>query len=377
MKFTISKNIIENTIEFLSTFVDNIDTFTPFRGIYIKINNSEITFIGGNSNIAAKKTLQIDEKNIKLEIPGKMLINTLLLKNLIKKFDKEITFIKNENSLEIYEKNTRYTLTLLDESKYPDLNFNLPSNNTTINSKEFSEAINNVYISTNLSNDKTHGITSNPVTKTINLKSINNKIRLTATDSYRLSSCTFKTDQNMDIDINIDNRNFKKLYSKEMPSEVNLFFENNRLGIFYKNTIIYTHTTPIKYIDVDNILKIDEKNKKIKIKIKKEELSKVINKTVFYSPEKIRRLQFFITENEIKTTFEIPEIGISEYITTEFSYKGKNLEIDIDWQYIKESISAFDSENIIIYISSNEDRVYLLDGENEDNIQILTPIRRY
>ncbi|TQC54593.1 DNA polymerase III subunit beta, partial [Mycoplasmopsis cynos] len=48
-----------------------------------------------------------------------------------------------------------------------------------------------------------------------------------------------------------------------------------------------------------------------------------------------------------------------------------------DWQYIKESISAFDSENIIIYISSNEDRVYLLDGENEDNIQILTPIRRY
>ncbi|CCP23734.1 DNA polymerase III subunit beta [Mycoplasmopsis cynos] len=377
MKFTISKNIIENTIEFLSTFVDNIDTFIPFRGIYIKINNSEITFIGGNSNIAAKKTLQIDEKNIKLEIPGKMLINTLLLKNLIKKFDKEITFIKNENSLEIYEKNTRYTLTLLDESKYPDLNFNLPSNNTTINSKEFSEAINNVYISTNLSNDKTHGITSNPVTKTINLKSINNKIRLTATDSYRLSSCTFKTDQNMNIDINIDNRNFKKLYSKEMPSEVNLFFENNRLGIFYKNTIIYTHTTPIKYIDVDNILKIDEKNKKIKIKIKKEELSKVINKTVFYSPEKIRRLQFFITENEIKTTFEIPEIGISEYITTEFSYKGKNLEIDIDWQYIKESISAFDSENIIIYISSNEDRVYLLDGENEDNIQILTPIRRY
>ncbi|WAM04890.1 hypothetical protein [Mycoplasmopsis cynos] len=145
-----------------------------------------------------------------------MLINTLLLKNLIKKFDKEITFIKNENSLEIYEKNTRYTLTLLDESKYPDLNFNLPSNNTTINSKEFSEAINNVYISTNLSNDKTHGITSNPVTKTINLKSINNKIRLTATDSYRLSSCTFKTDQNMDIDINIDNRNFKKLYSKEI-----------------------------------------------------------------------------------------------------------------------------------------------------------------
>ncbi|UWV76979.1 DNA polymerase III subunit beta [Mycoplasmopsis cynos] len=306
-----------------------------------------------------------------------MLINTLLLKNLIKKFDKEITFIKNENSLEIYEKNTRYTLTLLDESKYPDLNFNLPSNNTTINSKEFSEAINNVYISTNLSNDKTHGITSNPVTKTINLKSINNKIRLTATDSYRLSSCTFKTDQNMDIDINIDNRNFKKLYSKKSYSEVNLFFENNRLGIFYKNTIIYTHTTPIKYIDVDNILKIDEKNKKIKIKIKKEELSKVINKTVFYSPEKIRRLQFFITENEIKTTFEIPEIGISEYITTEFSYKGKNLEIDIDWQYIKESISAFDSENIIIYISSNEDRVYLLDGENEDNIQILTPIRRY
>ncbi|UWV92711.1 hypothetical protein [Mycoplasmopsis cynos] len=168
-----------------------------------------------------------------------------------------------------------------------------------------------------------------------------------------------------------------KSYIVKNLSEVNLFFENNRLGIFYKNTIIYTHTTPIKYIDVDNILKIDEKNKKIKIKIKKEELSKVINKTVFYSPEKIRRLQFFITENEIKTIFEIPEIGISEYITTEFSYKGKNLEIDIDWQYIKESISAFDSENIIIYISSNEDRVYLLDGENEDNIQILTPIRRY
>ncbi|UWV76978.1 hypothetical protein [Mycoplasmopsis cynos] len=85
MKFTISKNIIENTIEFLSTFVDNIDTFTPFRGIYIKINNSEITFIGGNSNIAKKKNFTNWWKKYKIRNTRKNVDKYIVIKKSYKK----------------------------------------------------------------------------------------------------------------------------------------------------------------------------------------------------------------------------------------------------------------------------------------------------
>ncbi|EIE42438.1 DNA polymerase III, beta subunit [Mycoplasmopsis canis UFG4] len=374
MKFTISKNLLENIIEFLSTFVDSNDSYMLFRGIYIELNNEEATFIAGNSSIASKKTIKIDEKEIKLEKTGSLLINTTILKNLVKKFEKEITFIKNENSLEVFENKTRYTLTLLDETKYSHFNFSIPQNKIAIKSKDLNEAINNVYISSNLNHEKSNNIVNNPVTKVINLRSEGNKIRFTSTDTYRLSTHVLNIGQESNLDINIDVKNFKKLYNKDMPNEINLFIENNRIGISYENTIIFTYIVNIKYIDIDRLIKFENTKN---IKIKKEELSKIINKTIFYSSEKIRRLQFSISENEIKTTFEIPEVGISEFITTSLEYSGNSFEIDIDWQFVKEAISAFNTEYIYLHITNNEDRIYIKGEDSDDNVQLLTPIRRY
>ncbi|SYV97976.1 DNA polymerase III, beta subunit, partial [Mycoplasmopsis edwardii] len=328
MKFTISKNLIESTIEFLSSFVDNIDSFLPFRGIYIEIDNNEVTFIGGSSSIAAKKTIKIDEKNIKLDQTGRILINTQILKNLIKKFEKEITFIKNDRTLEVFENKTKYTLTLLDETKYPHFNFSVSDTKVKIKSKDFSEALNNAYISSNLGQDKNLSLTTNPVTKFINLKSEDKLLRFTSTDTFRLSTHVIDIETDLNIDVNIDNKNFKKLYNKEMPEFIDLFFGSNRIGISYHETVIFTHTSNIKYIDISKLLEFDKKRF---IKIKKDELSKVINKTVFAVADKVKRLELSISEKEIKATFEVPEIGVSEFMTTDFEYTGLSFEMDINW----------------------------------------------
>ncbi|WBP84023.1 DNA polymerase III subunit beta [Mycoplasmopsis edwardii] len=374
MKFTISKNLIESTVEFLSSFVDNIDSFLPFRGIYIEIDNNEITFIGGSSSIAAKKTIKIDEKNIKLDQTGRILINTQILKNLIKKFEKEITFIKNDRTLEVFENKTKYTLTLLDETKYPHFNFSVSDTKVKIKSKDFSEALNNAYISSNLGQDKNLSLTTNPVTKFINLKSEDKLLRFTSTDTFRLSTHVIDIETDLNIDVNIDNKNFKKLYNKEMPEFIDLFFGSNKIGISYHETVIFTHTSNIKYIDISKLLEFDKKRF---IKIKKDELSKVINKTVFAVADKVKRLELSISEKEIKATFEVPEIGVSEFMTTDFEYTGLSFEMDINWIFLKDAISAFNSEFIYLYINDEGNKIYILEDDNTNNIQLLTPIRKY
>lgn len=374
MKFTISKKIIEDTIDFLAIYVDNLDSFIPFRGVLIELNYDKLIFTAGNTNIAAQKILLVDEKNIKIEKTGKLLVNILILKNLIKKFEKNITFIKTNNNLEVFENKTFYTLAILEDGRYSDFDFSLTENKYQIESRELSTAINNVYISSNINQERVSTITSNPITKVINIQSENKNLRLTASDSFRLSTHLLKLGKTTSFNLNVDSKNFKKLYHKEMPTNITLFISDKKIGINYNNTTIFTHLVNLKYHNIQNLISFSNTKN---IKIKKEEILKLINKTVFYNAEKIKRLEFSISKEEIKASFEVPEVGISQYITTNFEYKGKPFDIDIDWHYIKDALNAFDDEFINLCITNDEKRVYIFGGNTTDNIQLITPIRRY
>lgn len=370
MKFTIQKNKIESVVEFLSSYIDSADSFMPFRCLYFKINSDYLTITAQSATISAKKQLKVDEDIIRLEEVGKTLINASILKNIIKKFNNYVTFKSNENTIDIYEGTTKFTLTKIDSNQYPQIDFNDQENRTEVDAHNLEKVINNASIAASVSNDKLNAL----VYKCINVSSDgDNNIRFVSTDSYRLSTESIKVSKPVELNLTIDAKNLKKIVTKDADKKVFMFFNSSKFGISYTDTIVQTLTTNLNYLDVWNLFTFDVSRT---IKIERQEFLKLINKALFYSSEKSRRLQFTFNSNEAKVIYEVPEIGIGEAQTSNYTLEGPELEIDLDFQYIKDAISVLDNGLINIYISKREDRLLLISENNQFNKQLVTPLRR-
>ncbi|QNM93651.1 DNA polymerase III subunit beta [Mycoplasma sp. Pen4] len=372
MKFTISKNLIEQNVEFLSNYIDSNDAFIPFRGIHFKIDSEQLVLTGASSTMGARKTIKVDEKNIKLEKSGNIYIQASMLRTIIKKFDKNITFSLNGNLIHIYEGSTKFTLTKSESGIYPNISFDDNENRFEIDSTKFDKIVSDVSISTSTSNDRLNSL----IYKCINLKSDNdNKIVFIATDTYRLSTEILPINRELEMNLVVDAKNLRKLITKDAPKKVFMYFNDNKIGISYENTNVWTTVNKMQFMDVSQLFQVKFSRT---FAIEREELIKTINKALFYTSEKDKKMEFTFEQNSLKISFEVPEIGIGVAETQKFEIlEGDKIELDFNYNYVKEAAQVLDPGMLNIFVSNTEDKVLIMNKNNPDNIQLITPIRKY
>ncbi|MFV8401365.1 DNA polymerase III subunit beta [Mycoplasma sp. 2634B] len=371
MKFTISKPKIDRLVEFLSTYIDSNDTFIPFRCVYMSIDSENLTLIGASPTLAARKIVPIDNKEITVERSGNFYLSANLLRNIIKKFDKEITFEERAGVVDIYEGTTLFTLTKLNAGVYPKLDFEDTENKVSVKSHIFEKVISDVSTSTSSSNDRLNSL----IYKCINISAKNSaQLRFLATDSYRLSTEVIQIDKPVTVDLTIDARNLKKLITKDAPENVELFFDSNKIGISYENTVIWTSLYKSNYIDVSSLFQVKYTRN---FKIEREELLKTLNKALFYQTEKDKKMEFHFDYNSLKVVYEVPEIGTANAVSDALQIvEGKDIDIDFNYTYVKDAVSALDSGMLNIFISQNEDKILFISENDPNHIQLITPMRK-
>ncbi|QDF65161.1 DNA polymerase III subunit beta [Mycoplasma nasistruthionis] len=376
MKFQISKNKIEHLVEFISNYIDSSDTYPTFRCINFSIDNEYLTLVGASSIMGAKKRVKVDETSVKVTREGSVLINANILKNIIKKFDKFVTFETKGNLIDIYEGTTKFTLTKIDASEYPQISFDEPENPLQINSKEFEKIVSDVSISTTQTSDKLISV----IYKCINLHYLHTEdnrhaIRFVATDSYRLSTQLLFIDQPIDLNIVIDAKNLKKIITKDAPENVGIYFTKSRIGIIYEDTTVWVVLNKAEPIQIQGLLQTKFSRH---YQIDRDELIRTINKALFYTNEKDKKMAFNFSENELNLNYEIPELGTGTSNTSGLKIvKGYGLEIDFNYNYVKEAAGVLNPGLINIFISENADKVLISSESDKNHIQFITPLRRY
>ncbi|WP_036452533.1 DNA polymerase III subunit beta [Mycoplasma buteonis] len=370
MKFIISKKVIETAVDFLYTYVDLGDVNHSGKNIGLEIDSSSLKFIVNTNSFTAKKEFEVDEADIKLETSGRIILNATILKNVIKKFDRYITFETLNETILIYEGLTKFELATYQDPNFFIVDFNDSYNKFEVNSKDMDRIVNDVCVSTSLASDKLNSI----MYKCVHLKGEEKGIRFSATDSYRMSTEVLKTLLPINIDVVIEAKALKKIITKETPKKIFVFFNTSKLGISYENTIIQVNLTSIKYIDTTRLFDFGIKNV---IKIDKTELNNLINKALFINSEKSRRLEFNFSQAGINLNFEVPEIGSAKAHTVNYELEGPDFEIDLDYLYLKDAISTLENGKIIIRISDKYDRLLFTAENDTNNKQLITPLRRY
>ena len=206
MKFTISKNILIENLNYVSKAITNKTIIPILNGIKFELTKEGLELIATDSELTIKTF--INKKDIKeIVSEGICVIQSKYLLDIIKKLPNGDINIEVVDGIKIIisTENTVFNLNCLNTEDYPHLKFEEIKNPINLESDLLKKIINQTIFA--ISNQE-----SRPLLTGINLKCVDNQLYCIATDSYRLAKKTVELNQNYDnFNIVIPGKNLNEL----------------------------------------------------------------------------------------------------------------------------------------------------------------------
>lgn len=379
MKFVISRNYLLQALNILNKIVPSASANPTLTMIAFQVKEDRIELKATDGNLSCKLLINAKEDDntiIKDIEEGDFLVSAKFLSDMTAKLEDEyINFnMVDTNFLSIFDSSTDFNIVTKDIIDFPELSFDVDTTNKsfTIKSSELKTLYDKTSfaVATKSSKDIFYGI---------NISAKNGKLYFLATDSYRMARYA------------IDNKN---------------------------ETSEFTFTCPIKALNVvSNLVKnqdveiiFDEKQALFKTK-------DIIISTRLYlgdfpSPERLIPAKFdysitFNTESFLKSLSRVvilatiegkqptckltisKETGVTLSSYSEGNGDSKDtltnceyilpenediFEIGMNTNYVQDAVRALGSEKASLVFSSPI-RMFMAKNDDEENIQILTPIR--
>ncbi|UBM43669.1 DNA polymerase III subunit beta [Mycoplasmopsis synoviae] len=298
-----------------------------------------------------------------------------MLKDVVSKLEGFITIQEKNNSILIYDVYSRFELSKKQTESFRKVEFDQHDNVFSVESKELKNVIKNASVSPSAANENT----TDRRLKYINIKGKKeeNKIVLYSTNFSRFSTDSLNVDNVNEFDFLVDAKSLKKLLPQSAPKDVNLFINEDRIGVFYDDIKIFLRVAKEKYLNVDSLFKL---SKYTEVLIEKSEFLSLIQKVYFLSSEQKKIYIELNNENQMKLNYEVSEIGKSETISSSLTVNGPKVKVAFNYVYLHDALQTL-NEGLVSakFVLSNDDenkctRIILKSTENDSNIQIIAAL---
>ena len=352
MKFTISKNIIENIVSSMQPFLNKKDSSSITSHIYMEVLNTNLLIKSTDYEMGCEAIVT----NITDIIDGKSTVNGSNLLNIIRRLkDEDIIFEVIDNNLNIKQKRSNFKLPMYNANEYPDFIKldNLKSLN--INTINLINSIRKITPSIDNNNPKfeLNGAL-------IDIKS--QKINFVATDTRRLAVSNLENISNEESQIIIPKKAIIEI-QKLFLDEASVKYDDTYLVVSNNNYTFFTKLINGRFPDYERII---PNSLKYNFPLSKALLIEAI-KLVTSIETKIKMTfnqDYIIFESldddsESKTQIDV-QLNIEE-----------SFYIAVNSKYILDFLSSTTNENINIGFNESNLPFYLEDG---NFITIVMPI---
>jgi len=352
MKFTISKNIIENIVSSMQPFLNKKDSSAITSHIYMEVLNTNLIIKSTDYEMGCEANVS-DIKDI---IDGKSTVNGSNLLNIIRRLkDEEIIFEVVDNNLNIKQKRSNFKLPMYNANEYPDFVKldNLKSLN--INTINLINSIRKITPSIDNNNPKfeLNGAL-------IDIKS--QKINFVATDTRRLAVSNLENISNEESQIIIPKKAIIEI-QKLFLDEATVKYDDTYLVVSNNNYTFFTKLINGKFPDYERII---PNSLKYNFPLSKALLIEAI-KLVTSIESKIKMtfnqdsiiFESLDDDSESKTQIDV-QLNIEE-----------SFYIAVNSKYILDFLSSTTNENINIGFNESNLPFYL---EDNNFITIVMPI---
>ena len=365
MKIEISKKIFERHLENVSKALLGNPALPSLNGILITATESNIQLLASNGNLSIKDLIEPTE-GVKIIEPGKILAPGSLLRSVVKKQSNQIHISTNETSLEISSEGSTVTLQLLNTNDYPTIDFSSMGKDLVVDGEELERLIGNVSFAA-AENDK------RAILNGVNLKAKDGFLTASATNSFRLAVERIEVDSNVDFDITILSKNLKNFIPKNVNGPLTINVNDSKIITKHKSATnlsslidgVYPQVGKLIPSSFDKVLYIDGKK-----------LSELIDKATVVSQENNKVVRLSINPDTLTVESKRKEIGTSTVQTNDLKWKGEELVIALNSQFLKEAVSKFKGR-VAIGFNGPHDPLVIKGKETPTLIQLVLPHRSY
>jgi DNA polymerase-3 subunit beta len=364
MKFSTPKEAFLEELQLLQGIVEKRNTMPILANILMNVSASDIELTGTDLEVGLRTHL-----GAAIDKAGAITVNGKKIFEIVKSLPEgqSVQVEKVDDNIEIKSGDSEFKILCLPKEDYPQVPEPKFEKGIQLALKDLNDMIDRVYYA--ITQEQRYYLNGAQLT----LK--NRQIELVSTDGHRLSY-TKKGQDGLKLDQDIS-----VIVAKKTLNEIRKFedetveFDLDENNLFFK---VGRRTLISRIIDskFPNYQAVIPKDNPGRLSVSREELANAIRRVSLLSAERSKGIKFTIEKNRMRLFSSNPEIGEArDRLAVE--YKGQDLEIGFNAQYLLDFLTAVATERVVFEIK-DENSAVLLKPEGEEgitNIYVLMPMK--
>lgn len=375
IQFSINKTAFLQALNITKRAISTKNAIPILSTVRISVTSEGITLTGSNGQISIEHFISTQDENAGLLISssGSILLEAGFFINVVSSMPDLVIYFNEIEQKQVVLTSGKSEITLKgkEADQYPRLQEVPASKPLILETKVLKQTINETAFAASQQE-------SRPILTGVHFVLTDNKnLKTVATDSHRMSQRKLVLDKpGDDFNVVIPSRSLKEfaaVFTDDIET-VEVFFSNNQILFRSEHISFYTRLLEGTYPDTDRLIPTDFKTTAIfdtaKLRHSMERARLLSNAT------QNGTVKLEIANHVVSAHVNSPEVGrVNEEIDT-LEVAGEDLIISFNPTYLIEALKAISSEQVkISFISSVRPFTLVPSGEDEDFIQLVTPVR--
>jgi DNA polymerase-3 subunit beta len=365
MKFSITKETILDELQLLQGIVEKRNTMPILANILVNAAEDRVELTGTDLEVGLKTHFEA-----KTEQAGAITVSGKKIFEIVRSLPDEqvISFQENEDlMMEVSSGKSEFKVLCLPKEDYPQVPEAKFEKKLSLPMDKLKEMIDRVYYA--IAQEQRYYLNG----ALLILK--NNMMELVSTDGHRLSyTSAFLEDlaPAEEVRVIVAKKTLGEL-RKMADERVGFDYDENNLFFKVGNRVLISRIIESKFPNFDTVIPKDNPNV---LQMPREEFTQAIRRVSLLSTERSKGVKFYIEKNLLKLFSSNPEIGEARD-TLELEYKGAELEIGFNSQYLLDFLSSVSSERIRLELK-DENSAAVMRPELEEDIKytyVLMPMK--
>jgi DNA polymerase-3 subunit beta len=364
MKFALSKENLLDELQLLQGIVEKRNTMPILANILMNASESEVELTGTDLEVGLRTHFSAS-----VETPGAITINGKKIFEIVKSLpaDRQVMIEQKDETIEITAGASEFRILCLPKEDYPQVPEPLFESQVLLPLEDLKKMIDRVYYA--ITQEQRYYLNG----ALLSLKG--GQMELVSTDGHRLSFTAMTHDgikTEKDVSVIVAKKTLNEIRKFDGES---VAFDRDDNNLFFRaaNRTLISRIIESKFPNYEAVIPKDNPHT---LSLSREELADAIRRVSLLSSERSKGIKFYLEKSRMKLFSSNPEIGEARD-RLDVDYRGQDLEIGFNAQYLLDFLGAVTAERISFEIK-DENSAVLLKPEAEEaikNIYVLMPMK--
>ena len=364
MKFAIAKEAFLDELQVLQGIVEKRNTMPILANILLNVTAADIEMTGTDLEVGLRTHLAAA-----IERPGAITVNGKKIFEIVKSLPagEDVRVELKDETIEIRAGESEFKVLCLAKEDYPQVQDGKFDKGIQVGLADFQDMIDRVFYA--ITQEQRYYLNG----ALLVLKS--RQVELVSTDGHRLAYVK-RPQEGLKVE-----KDTSVIVAKKTLSEIRRFegqdlaFDYDDSNLFFKvgERTLISRVIESKFPNYQAVIPKDNPGRLV---IPREALADAIRRVSLLAAERSKGIKFSLEKNRLRLFSSNPEIGEARDKLA-VDYKGQDLEIGFNAQYLLDFLTAVDTANVLFEVKDENSAVLLRPEGEEDvtNIYVLMPMK--